>query len=484
MSLSPINSLQPKASAYAAGLAVKSGATQPRFSGVFGQEALQGLAVDTLGILGPKLVVARGNMNRTEEWVLEGLEDVAFYFAVPLAGNYVFGKAFSALLKRQGLDAGKQFLSGALEKAPKALAHNRFLAGAKTGTLLSTVALAAGIEYLVPHVKNWITAKAYKTKNFGAVAALEESRTQLEEGETDPVDKAKRRILPVAAAVAGAVAVGFALPFLASRVGGVAAASRFVGKHFNFGQGSAFDMSKPILAVLALVGLAGYIDGARNDIERKELLTRVGVFTIPYYLFGKELVGNALGHWQQNTKIDVNGVMTPIKNLVPFIDKNLPKTSFLDFNRVVSDTHVVDVLKRKAVSSEVISKVVGKLNFIWYSKFVLSALVVGVLSNLLAYHQTRQRYAAKKEEAAALALKTQRSSARTAFSATERRQPLSDQRLSASTATTVVAPAPQPAFQLLPYSAGPYTGSYNPWSQWNEAQYGVAANAGWGAYGQ
>ena len=486
MSVAPLNSLQPKASAPAAGL--KVAANTPRFSGVFGQEALQGLAVDTLGILAPKLVVARGNMNRTEEWILEGLENLAFYFAIPLSGQYVFGKAFGALLKRQGLEAGKSVLGGVLESAPGALAHNRFLAGAKAGTLLSTIAIGAGLEYMVPHIKNYITAKTYKAKNFSAVAALEGSRETLKPGESDPVEKARKRILPVIAAVASVIAVSAALPFLAARSGSLATVARFVSKHFNFGQGSAFDMSKPILATVAMVGLISYLDAARDDVERQELLTRVAGFTIPYYLFGKELAGNALAAWQQNTKVSVNGVLTPVKKLVPFIDRNLPRTSFLDFNKVVSDTHVVQSLEKLAVSPEVKATILGKLNFVWYAKFVLSALVVGVLSNVLAYHNTKKRYAAKKaeEQAKNLAILGQASS-RTAFSATSRR-PLNDQRLAASTATPVVSPVPQPVFQLLPYSAGPYTGSYTntypAWSQWNPAPYSTAAQAGWGAYGQ
>ncbi len=362
---------------------------RPRFGGIFGKEAIQGLIVDTLGILGPKLVVARGSLNRTEEWVLEGLEDIVFYFTVPAVGLYGFSKLFQSQLKTLGTKISSVALGKAL---PPALLKNRFVLGAKTGTLLATIAVAAGMEFLVPHVRNFITAKAYNAKNFTAVANLEAARSTVKAGESDPVEKAKSRILPVALSVAGLVGLAFCLPKLVAKSSAWQKAAQTFTKYVDFGSSSPFDMSKPILAILALVGLGGYLDATRDKLELKEVATRVALFTIPYYLFGKELAGNLLGRLIQNQHVKLNGKSVAIKSLVPFINPKLPKSSFLDFNQLVSNTHVVQTLDKLKLPASVKSAIVGKHTFIGYARFILSALVVGVVANLVAFHQTKQRH--------------------------------------------------------------------------------------------
>ncbi len=363
---------------------------RPRFqAGILKPEAIQGLIVDTLGILGPKLVVARGDLNRKEEWALEGLEDIAFYFAVPLAGQYAFAPLFKRLASSLGHNLPQLSIGKALTTANQ---NNPFLLGAKASTLLATIAVAAGLEYMVPHIKNVITAKAYNTKNFTAVANLETARTEVKKGEVDPVQKARKRVVPVIATMAGLIGAATLLPALVIKNGGLRQAANFFVKHFDFGRSSAFDMSKPILAILALVGLGGYMDAARSKLELKEVATRVAVFTIPYYLFGKELVGNALARILQNQFVKEGGKRIRIKQLVPFLDAKLPKTSFLDFNKVISDVDLVQKLDKLRLSAAVKSAIIGKHQFLNYAKFGLSALIVGVLANLVAYHQTRKSH--------------------------------------------------------------------------------------------
>ncbi len=376
----------------------RSGAAKaPPLGGAVGQDAIQGLAVDTLGILVPKLFVARGNLNRKEEIALEGLEDIAFYFTAPVIAYHVFSKAFAKVAASQGFRFTKHAIALA---TPTPGRRGLALLGAKAGTWLASVGVAAGLEFMVPHIKNVITAKAYNTKNFTAVANLESSRETLREGEVDPVQKSKKRLLPVLGIVGGLLALSAALPKLVVRNAAIRNAALFVTKHFSFSGNKKvpFDLSKPILMLLALVGFAGYLDASRDKLEKRELVTRVGVFTIHYNLFGKELAGNFLAWIFQNQKVKSGGKLQRIKDLAPLLDRSIKPTSFLDFNKVIDKAQLETRLAKSGLSQSAKSAIAFRHKAIWPLKFVLSAAVVGVLANLVAYYQTRKTYESNHEQ--------------------------------------------------------------------------------------
>lgn len=380
---------------------------QPRFQGivgtVIGAGAISGLATDTAGILIPKLasiqLANRGHINWFEEIVLEGLENIAFYFAVPVIGLFAASRGFAKLLEKGFNQAVTRTELG--HGVTEAILKNRALIGAKAGVLLSSVAVAAGLEYLVPHIKNLMTVATFKAKNFTAVANLEERREIIWPGESDPVAKAKSRFLPVALAVGGTIGLSLLLPLLATRTKAGHQAAQFLVKHFGFAKDGnvVYDLSKPILAVLALVGLGGYMDASRDKLELKETTTRVAAFTIPYYLFGKELAGNFLGRLFENQSVTDNGATRKIKDIVSFVDPKLSKESFLDLNKVVNGKYVSQVLDAASgISPEAKYAILGKHQAIWYGKYLLSAAVVGVIANLFSFAMTRKRFEHQQQQ--------------------------------------------------------------------------------------
>jgi hypothetical protein len=441
-------------------------ARQPRFGGSFinfppialTPNSLSQFWTDTFGVGAPVALAAstRGWINVFESIYLELIEDGAFYFTLPIVGPILgagLANAFSGVKdwrknknlstlashleltdKKGQADARRlvghpmRKISEELEKLPlDKKAKQEILervVSTKAGALIGTLGVAAGLEYMIQHTKNVVTAQGFKTKNFAAVAGLEESKAHTEEGLTDPVKKAKKRGKQVGAFVLGSLATAFATPFILKNIGGLRAAEK-VMKVADCKPG--FDISKPILALLIGTGVASYLDAARDPLEKKETGTRLCV-VVPYLLFGKELAGYGITKFKEKfTKVilgqDKSGkeVKVPIRDVLPLttgdpFKKMVNKESLLEFDVIKSAKEIVNDLSDKddnnqkvkerlnklggfKLTDEIKAKLIaehGKLNI--YS-YLLGALGCGLGMNLLIYKQTQARYKHKQEAA-------------------------------------------------------------------------------------
>jgi hypothetical protein len=384
--------------------------TQPRF-GRIGSNAVQSFLTDTAGVYVPKLPFIRSGLQLFEDTYLEGVEDAAFYFTIPTVSDHVFAPLLSNAvdLKGKGLASAasvKDWVGTPIHKLGPVLnalpeAEARKLIGAKAGTVLGSLGVAAGFEYLIQHTKNWISADVFKAKNFTAVAGLEDRQNKLAEGQHDPVAKAKRRFKQVGAAVAGttlgalAVAKGVQNGVIPTTV------AKNSLKWMDFG--NVFDLSKPLQAALVGVGVVSYLDAARDKLEFKETATRLGM-VVPYLLVGKELSRNALAWGLERVKLPTEKVaIHQLKNAdgsrFSFFDAK-PKNpfaaeTFLNFDRVKST--IAPEVEKLAISPESKQLINRLYKGIGTGQYLLSAVGMTAFVCLLTYSQTRQRYKQQQE---------------------------------------------------------------------------------------
>jgi hypothetical protein len=366
---------------------------------IFSSTAINAVVMDTIGVLFPKLVISRSAPATTESIFLEVVENVPFYAGATLLGRFAFGPLYKFLLK-----LNKNETLAHIGTPLKALGEgaSKQLIAAKIGTVFGIVALAGGFEFLVSHVNNYLTHSVFKLNNFTAVAGLEKARTQIKQGEEDPVAKAKNRFIKVPLISLALATVGgiFAAAVLHSP-SALNAAKRIL-QHFDFGvnaEKSAFDLSKPLLSLMIASGVTSYLDAARGDFERVEVGFRLSV-VVPYLLAGKNLIGNALARLHENAAITLpNGQKGQIKDLVPFTDKSLLfRDSFLDFNQVKGSVFKeVQALKVEDALKETI---LNRFNRIGHQINYFAFAGMGITLGLLSYALTRYRFNQKNKAAA------------------------------------------------------------------------------------
>jgi hypothetical protein len=389
--------------------------SQPTFKGSLPPNATSQFLRDLLGVWVPKMPLTRSKTQFFEDAFLENIENVAFYFAIPLAAP-LFGKAINKL---HALNLSNTQIGSSWSELPQGAINNTKLIGAKMGTVLAVLSLAAGIEYMIQHAKNAVTARQFETKNFAAVAGLEAGKPITQAGEMDPVTKAKRRTWQVGALMAGTFALAAVMPRMVQRSKAVQAFSEKFLKVLHFGSNKAkdslFDLTKPMLALLAGIGAVSYIDASRDNLERKETGFRL-MLVIPYMLFGKELAGNALAKFFENSKIELEEggktVFKKVKDILKEHSSTQTKLSFLNegslWQQFKNPETLMDLNKVKgslAESMEQAAKEGGKKiplkvkeaifkkhGMIGIGSYLLSAAVCGIGINWLAYRQTKERY--------------------------------------------------------------------------------------------
>lgn len=405
-------------------------AVEPKFQGI-PPNAMSQFTLDLLGVWAPKIPLTRSKAQFFEDAFLENVENGAFYFAIPFTAP-LFAKGINWLSRQVDPHSAEKLATNQIGSSWKALGTTAEqatakLVGAKMGTLLAVLSFAAGYEYMIQHVKNVITAKEFKTKNFAAVAGLEASKLQAQAGEMDPVEKTKRRAWQVGGLMAGTFGLAAAMPFLVKNSRALEAFSKKVLTYVNFnsGKGHHFDITKPLLATLAGIGAVSYIDASRDSLERKENATRLA-FVIPYMLFGKEMAGNLLASLLQNTKLDIGGEnrveKKKIKDILKaFKDSSGKPLSFLEqeniwnpkvlFNKFISKDSPMNVGMFRSTLGEELEKIPARklagpikeaisnrLFLITIGSYGLSALACGLGINWLAYQQTKERHRRQQEQ--------------------------------------------------------------------------------------
>jgi hypothetical protein len=408
-------------------------ASPPKFGKLLPDNAISQFITDLSGVWGagalPALLL-RNKIQFFETTFLEFVEDAAFYFTLPLVGplaatllNHAFKpkevekrgyKAVGTSLKEYGAEFAKQNPGKAGEPLMKTGAENvsRKLIASKSGAVIAAMGIAAGFEYMIQHVKNVMSAKVFHTKNFTAVAGLEQSQAQVQPGLQDPVEKAKRRGKHVGLGVVGALALAALAPVAVLKSGKAYGFAKKALQYLDFGsnsaKGSLFDLQKPLLAILTGIGAVSYMDAARDPLERKETALRLSV-VIPYMLFGKELVGYGLAKYHEHFgKVGTGEDARRIKDLgIRFTNGKSPwqqlfkKDTFLNMGVVEKElTPQFEALAQQGKAlpeaiKKALSKKHGRIG-LW--SYILSAAVCGIGINVLAYKKTEGRYKAQQEQ--------------------------------------------------------------------------------------
>ena len=388
-----------------------------------GPTAISQALTDIVGVWMPKLVVLRSPFQFFEETFLEFIEDLAFYFSTAVAGfglHKLMAKLGGLKLSKNAEKRNKQReeiglgLPGKTDKASKELIATKF------GTLLGALALGGGFEFMIQHTKNIVTATQFHARNFTAIAGLEGAKDKAVAGEEDPVEKGKRRARQVGLAVLGGLGVALLSPLAITRSHLLEKGARKFLSYVDFSSGKAFDLSKPILGILAAIGAVSYIDASRDSLERKENATRLAV-VIPYMIFGKELIGYVLAKFHEKFgKVSVDGKEFKIGDLkkelgFSFLKDESPlkrlfkPETFLDMqvqrNLNEFNAHFDEVTQKIRQNKPDMNLFLDKLKVALASHtggsassaFYLSAALTGILINLIAYAMTRERYKRQKE---------------------------------------------------------------------------------------
>jgi len=292
------------------------------------------------------------------------------------------------------------------------------LAATKAAALIGTVGVAVGLEYMIQHTKNIITAKGFNTKNFAAVAGLEQSQAHTKKGLTDPVAKAKKRAKQVAALVAGALGLSVFTPLLLRKNPALLLKTEKFLKVVDCKKN--FDISKPILAFIIGSGVVSYLDASRDSLELKENASRLAV-VVPYLLGGRELAKCLIAKsLEKFAKIEVGKqgwkpVKKPLGELVRLVEDNpfrkmCRKESLLETDVVIDKTSLTHKLhslpfvqdlqkqNKALLAEEVKAAILQKHNiYVQWGSFALSALGCGTLLNWILYRQTQARYKHQQE---------------------------------------------------------------------------------------
>jgi hypothetical protein len=402
--------------------------SSPKFGGsgsFFSSTYASQFLTDILGVWVPKIPLTRSKTQFWEDAFLEWVENVAFYFVVPFGAPVVT----EAIKKLNGLGhlATKDVGSSRSELAKRGITElSRDLLGVKAGAVLGVVTMAGCWEYLVQFGKNVMSAEGFGTKNFAAVAGLESAKSTAQNGEMDPVTKAKRRAWQVGGILLGGLTLAAAMPKLVRNSSLIESAAKSVLKYLNFGSNEKkelyFDLTKPLLATFAGIGAVSYIDAARDHLERKETAFRLAL-VIPYMLAGKELAGNLLAKIFENTKVEIEGESKKIKKVLEDYYKGTDlHPSFLKGGSLwkqfsspetrlnlgmVKDSLSEEFAKAAAFAEAnnkpVLSKAVEEAIYkqhgrIGIGSYLLSALLCGIGINWMAYRQTKHRYELQQQQ--------------------------------------------------------------------------------------
>lgn len=253
-------------------------------------EGAQGLshlkfAQDTMSVWAPKALVSRSLAEVSELSLLEFVESFIVYYSMPLSGQKIFQHlAYKA--SKKGFD--KSLLAKPLKELTERNARELHkILPVKAAVILATLGFAAiGCEYVLNFAKNLFTSKVFRKEQFSDVVNLSGNDT------TDgPVaQKAHRRIRQALGVAAGVVAASLALARFGPSSRLLQGFSKQVVRllDFSFSNGR-FGLSRNQLLVYMGIAVAGYMDAARDGLERKEIATRLAL-VLPYLLVGQEIL--------------------------------------------------------------------------------------------------------------------------------------------------------------------------------------------------
>lgn len=228
---------------------------------------------DTVVAWAPKMLVSRSGTERFEISFLEFVESAYNYFASPVLGE----KGFKPLLNAvSGAKVPLRYLSAPLSKVPKHL-YSKVLS-LKAGIILSSVFIVniAG-NYGLHFVKNLLTDKVFKKNRFSDIINLSDAPTHQQLQESAVAQKAKRRIKQSLLISSGLLATSLLLARYGRNVKALQKPLEKFVKFFDFDYhaNGGFGLSRNQLRfALFPINIFGYIDAARDHLERVEVACR------------------------------------------------------------------------------------------------------------------------------------------------------------------------------------------------------------------
>jgi hypothetical protein len=350
----------------------------------------------------PKSLVSRSLTEWFEVTFTEFIESAYFYFAAPLSAQKGFMPLYHKLAKHK---PDPKLLRTAIDEIPKdSLKHVLPL---KTAVVLSSVgAVSVAGEYALNFVKNLITAKGLHQTNFSDVVAL--SKQDKKQGKRPKtldtpqeaaqnksvIEKANRRILQCLGAASALVGASV---FLARRGAEIPALEKplyqFVKRFdFNYGNPKKFGLTAQQLRWLIMpLAVTGYIDAARDKLERWEVTPRV-ILSGFYLAKGADMLENRIlaeGKKRVPHLFDAKGNPKSINTIVH--DSLQKSRATLTALAKETATPVTDEAVYQ-LSMAHLQKDLKAKNMLFYPQYLFGISVIGLAVALLNRHLTRERF--------------------------------------------------------------------------------------------
>ncbi len=352
---------------------------------------------DTLSVWGTRMVASRSGPENLEITFLEFLESGLVYYGIGFLGTQVFQKAFRKMAagKRLEPDVLKLSLKEIAEKSPNLI---RKALPIRLATIIATLGMTciAG-EYSLLFIKNLLTAKVFNKESFSDVVALSDNpMDDIEQSET--VQKAHRRIAQCLGITTGLVLLATGV----ARFGGGFRSIKMLQKlaekmDFNFKNGK-MSLSRSQFLTFMAVSIVAYLDSSRDDLERKEVATRLAI-VMSYLAYGEEMIKGTLikafgQRFPELLKADEKGQKVP-KNL-----EELGQEALAYAKSKLQKVLPVEQITEKRIQDEAAKHLKPLLkgkNALFLIPHAIGILGVGLGTALLNRYWTEIRYKADQQ---------------------------------------------------------------------------------------
>jgi hypothetical protein len=237
---------------------------------------------DTGVIWLPKMLVSRSGVERFEISFLEFVESAYLYYAAPLSAEKLF-MPLMAKLSPKKLTVAQ--IAKPMSEIPKAL-HAQVLPVKAATILAGLLTMTIAGNFALHFIKNLLTEKAFKKNKFSDIVNLSHGKVHDTSKDTHVSEKAKRRIVQSVGLSAGILAGAMALARYGGRVKALQKPMQAFVKHMDFAykNGSVGTTFNHLRFIVFPINIAGYIDAARDHLERIEVLCRSTI--VGFYVCG------------------------------------------------------------------------------------------------------------------------------------------------------------------------------------------------------
>lgn len=248
---------------------------------------------ETVTNLLPRYPAMRSWAETVEVTAYELAESFALYYGTGLAAKHLFAPMAKKLASLGEKEAG--LLTKNLGDLTEA--EVKRILPAKAGMLTATLATATLMgQSAIIYLKNILTAEVFKKSDFSEIVNESHGKPQ-EEKNKAVIHHSLKRIGQGAALALSLIGVGaLTARFGKTGTGPLAklATKAFKALDFNYGDKGQFGFTMNQIIPFALTaGLFTYPDAARDSLERKEVMLRVGVF-LSYLFFGDPILNKLL----------------------------------------------------------------------------------------------------------------------------------------------------------------------------------------------